>query len=94
MKTLDELVKAMGDVTLKVNLVGLERYVARMGVEHCDWDPERDARAVVDGPGCKREATVSLGNNPNWHLCEECSRLPRFKRFRKRTPIGSARGSR
>ncbi len=70
-------------------------------MEHCEWDPENDALAVMACPqlhlpaqGCTNEATVSLGTGrKNIHLCESCAALPRFKRFRRRVGIGSARSS-
>lgn len=63
----------------------------------CEWNPERDEPAVTlnehsfFGPtehqGCPNEATVSIGRNGRWHLCESCAVLPRFERFRVRKPL-------
>lgn len=37
--------------------------------------------------GCQREATLSVGANGEWHLCEKCAALPAFKRYRNRAPV-------
>ena len=52
----------------------------------CEWDPETKDAAYT-GAGCTNEATVCVGAQGNWHLCDECAALPEFKRFRKRTPL-------
>jgi hypothetical protein len=39
------------------------------------------------GDGCPNEATVVVGSTGDWHLCEDCARLPRFKRFTSRRPL-------
>lgn len=60
----------------------------------CEWDPERDAPAEMridewDERG-HAPATVVVGSGRNnWHLCASCADLPRFRRFRARTPIAS-----
>lgn len=58
-------------------------------MELCEWDPERNQPAEeVKGEwhhGCPNPATWIIGRGMrNWHLCESCSKLPRFKRFRVR----------
>lgn len=58
-----------------------------MTVEICEWDPERDrpATARLDGSerrGCPNPAVFCVGADGDWHLCETCSSLPRFSRFR------------
>jgi hypothetical protein len=58
--------------------------------ELCDFDPKTMEPAIIgrngrgEGvyEGCGNPATVSLGSGRNnWHLCESCSSLPRFRRF-------------
>ncbi len=54
----------------------------------CEWNPELDQPATRLGEvvtGCPNEATVVVGANGQYHLCESCSKLPRFKRFSKRS---------
>lgn len=37
--------------------------------------------------GCNNEATVSVGHEGKWHLCDRCAALPHFKRYRVRKPL-------
>lgn len=58
----------------------------------CEWDPDADAPASsldggVDYIGCGNPATVSLGTDGRWHLCDSCAALPRFNRFRARRAL-------
>lgn len=59
---------------------------ARIKASPCEWDPERNdkARSIDEAHA---EATISVGANGQWHLCESCAALPEFKRFRKRTRL-------
>jgi hypothetical protein len=52
----------------------------------CEWHPgeARPARAD-DAPHA--DATVSLGDNGEWHLCETCAALPGFAACRVRKPL-------
>lgn len=52
----------------------------------CEYNP-RQGRAKYEGEPCHNEATVSVGADGKWHLCESCAALPDFKRFRSRRPI-------
>jgi hypothetical protein len=54
--------------------------------ELCEWDPIRDSAAEEAG-GCQNEATLSVGGNGDWHLCENCAALPFFDRYRKRVAL-------
>jgi hypothetical protein len=54
--------------------------------ERCEWDPDRDS-AAEESDGCRNEATLSVGADGNWHLCESCAALPAFDRYRKRVPL-------
>lgn len=65
--------------------------VAKPDRELCWWWPERDAPATgVDGQGCNNTAVLSIGARENWHLCESCAALPRFRRMRRNRWIGPA----
>jgi hypothetical protein len=65
-----------------------------MAIELCEWDPERSMPACEVGgkyySGCKNEANQSVGRAENWHLCDSCAALPRFKKFRYRVRLGKA----
>ena len=55
-------------------------------MERCEWNPVLK-QAAFDPPlptDCPNEATVSVGERKNWHLCESCAALPEFRRFRRR----------
>jgi hypothetical protein len=69
----------------------------------CEYDPVRGRPAKMipvgrqsngelscTSTGCPNEATVSVGANGQWHLCESCAALPYSKRFRKRMPLREA----
>lgn len=54
--------------------------------EGCEWDPARNSPAVVhrstgEAFGCPNDAVWSVGQKNNWHLCDHCAGLPRFKRM-------------
>lgn len=53
--------------------------------ERCEWNPD-ECRASYDNDGCEREATLCVGANGAWHLCEACSAHPMFARLKK-TPL-------
>lgn len=66
--------------------------------ERCEWNPEANSpaeaehwrRIGVRSPGCANPAVWSVGaGTNNWHLCESCAALPRFKRYRSRVRIGT-----
>ena len=65
----------------------------------CEWDPRRNAPAqgipVPGGyegyTGCKARATMFVGANGAWRLCDGCAALPRFKRYRKRLRLSEVR---
>ncbi len=56
----------------------------------CEWNPKknRPSQYIVgfggSTDGCQNEAVLCVGANGEWHLCEECAKLCRFKRFRVR----------
>jgi hypothetical protein len=61
-------------------------------MELCEWNPLKNCPATSrpdgsDRAGCTREAIVSVGIKPNWHLCSQCADLPAFRKFRRRIPL-------
>ena len=65
-------------------------------MSRCEWDPKHNRAARVLGrhrsddvivEGCPNEATICVGANGQWHLCESCAELPEFRRFRIRKPL-------
>lgn len=61
-------------------------------MSRCEWNPDEDRIALsTDEHHRTTRATVLLGSDQTWHLCQSCSELPRFSRFRRRralTPKG------
>lgn len=57
-------------------------------IELCEWWPVGD-RSATGRPGerCPNPATLSVGTKNNWHVCDSCAALPRFKRLRRRVPL-------
>jgi hypothetical protein len=65
----------------------------------CEWDPKRNqlssyqetydfsVKRIVKYWGCQSKATVIVGHNGKYRLCESCSKLPYFKKYRKRKQI-------
>lgn len=51
----------------------------------CEWNPQLDRPAFNDDE-YHATAVWSIGNG-KWHLCDACSKLPEFKRFRKKEPL-------
>jgi hypothetical protein len=53
--------------------------------ELCEWNPTKNEPAT-GFDGCENEAVIRAGTSVpnNWHLCEACAALPRFKRLKKR----------
>lgn len=60
--------------------------------ERCDWNPKRHDVAYEPARegDCPNEATVIVGGNGRWHLCDSCAALPEFSRFKARTRIESS----
>ena len=68
-------------------------------LDPCEWDPVRGQRNAGDlhkdgtwscMQGCRNRADVIVGARAQWRLCESCAALPRFRRYRIRTPIVGA----
>jgi hypothetical protein len=50
----------------------------------CEWSPLRSAPAYDDDAHfLTTKAVWSVGGKPNFHLCEACVTLPRFRRMKK-----------
>ena len=62
-----------------------------MTPEICEWAPapNRAADGGIDPHACRNPATVCVGADGRWHLCETCAALPWFKRLKK-TPLRAA----
>lgn len=61
--------------------------------ERCEWNPltnEASYGGSAEGD-CPNESWWSIGstNKKNFHLCDSCAALPKFKRFTHRTPINA-----
>lgn len=59
----------------------------------CEWDP-RTEQAALSTLSAHDVATVTVGANGRWRLCDSCAALPIFKRFRWRRRIRRAGGAR
>lgn len=72
---------------------GLEVPAELITVEDgCEWDPEGDRPARYDDDHNRTtRADLIVGANGKWRLCSGCAALPRFRRYRKRKPIGPKR---
>ena len=52
----------------------------------CEWNPDKDNPSYSHDPHYLNSTAVwSVGTKTdnNFHLCENCVKLPRFKRFKK-----------
>ena len=57
----------------------------------CEWNPDEGSPSWSSDEHYRYvQATVIVGANGRWRLCDSCSRLPRFRRFRIRKPIKKA----
>lgn len=55
--------------------------------EPCEWNPKENRDAMINDEFHAFSA-VSVGKFPtNWHLCEACANLPRFKKYHRRVPL-------
>lgn len=66
--------------------------VTEPGKELCEWWPEKGEPATgVPGEGCTNEATLSIGASAktNYHLCDSCADLPKFRRMARRGRLAS-----
>ena len=65
----------------------------------CEWNPTQSIPAssipvVENGKrvwrnyrGCPNDATLIVGAEGQWRLCQACSELPEFRRFKVRRPF-------
>ncbi len=52
----------------------------------CEWNPEKERPALEGEHHAQAVFSVGMGRN-NWHLCEECSRLPIFKKLKRKDKL-------
>jgi hypothetical protein len=64
----------------------MERTEAITLATACEWNPtsnrEANTRDALHGP-----ATVLVGKNGEWRLCEACAKLPRFDTYKRRMAL-------
>jgi len=77
-------------------MIDVKTTVDDIDFQLCEWDPNSNAPATsLDGGaeyiGCGNPATVCLGANGRWHLCDSCAALPQFSRFRVRISLAGRR---
>ena len=60
-------------------------------MNRCEWNPRTNEPATSDD-GCHEEARWSIGSNGQWHLCDNCQKLPQFKRFSVRKKLKTLAG--
>ena len=65
---------------------GGQRETLKQRSERCEYNPEK-RRARFEGEPCRNLSEWVVGANGQWRLCGECSHLPAFNRFRRRTRI-------
>ena len=54
----------------------------------CEWDPDHDGPALIIVSRFHGDALWSVGACGQWHLCDACAQLPRFRRYRVRRLLG------
>jgi hypothetical protein len=55
-------------------------------VDDCEYDPDL-RQAKVSDKYHRVPATVIVGADGQWRLCDACAALPVFRRFKNRQPI-------
>lgn len=60
----------------------------------CEWNPVEHCAAEEPSKAfdCQNEATLSVGADGQWHLCQSCATDPYFKRFKTRAVLGKGDG--
>lgn len=54
----------------------------------CEWNPKTNQHLEGGDTSHQEKAVWSLGGTgKNIHLCDSCSQLPDFKRYRKKTRL-------
>lgn len=61
-------------------------HIHRLENDPCEWNPERDKPAGAGTPA-HAPAEVLVEANGEHRLCEQCAKLPRFSKYRRRSPI-------
>lgn len=67
------------------NTLELERELQERFPDPCEWNPETKAAAYWHEVHAAAEWIV--GHDGRWRLCDECAKLPEFKRHRTRRRI-------
>jgi len=52
----------------------------------CEWDPDKKVAARES----HAKATWRVGAKGQWHLCDDCAKLPEFKKYTSRGRLRSA----
>jgi len=55
-------------------------------IQLCEYNPKHKCPAFDprDEGDCENQASIRVGP---WHLCQSCSSLPEFTRYKKREPL-------
>jgi hypothetical protein len=64
-------------------------------VMDCEWNPEKNRAAYPEE--CHAVATWSLGpvtGASNWRVCDDCEKLPEFRKFKRRINLKKQNKSR
>jgi hypothetical protein len=57
-------------------------------VDGCEWSPGDNRPAwTIDRHHRETPATIIVGADGQWRLCDACAALPRFRRYRTRKKI-------
>lgn len=51
----------------------------------CEWNQKENREAYDDE--FHANANWLIGEKTNWFLCDECEKLPRFKKYKKREKL-------
>jgi hypothetical protein len=65
------------------------QYLCELAIpDGCEWDPETGTAALAcDRHAMTTPATVIVGSNGAWRLCDSCAALPEFRRLRRRVCV-------
>lgn len=59
-------------------------------INTCEWNPEKNKPALSNDKW-HASATTIVGSHADWMLCDSCSKLERFNRYKKKTKINYKR---
>ena len=64
------------------------RSISQRKPDGCEWNPSNDSPAYdTDEHYRNTDATMLVGADGQWRLCDSCAKLPRFNEFRTRKRI-------